>query len=1251
MADLLLKIDGVEKSRFYTIKKVGERNGTPIVEISGLGKFTVVNETATIINVMGWMMGYGKENGIMELMVYVSTHTHSEYSILDSINKVSDLAEVSVGAMALTDHGNMCGTFPFQQEMVKRGKKPIIGCEAYMDAGFTSEAGRKKLCHIILLAKNRTGLKNLTELCSRAYDNMYNGRGYITWELLTQYAEGLICTSACVAGEIPRHIANGDMDKAKESALRFKALFGEDFYIEIQHHGFSLELRTNPALIQLAKETGVKLVAGVDAHWLKKGQEEAHEIILAIHDGKKMTGEHRSFEGTDYHVLSQWEAFCKFQNTPEALTSTLEIAQKCSALYETGVYHTPEFNFYPESFSSSVDYFKYLVNEGYKKKIADAGLDSPTYRERLEYEVNTILNMGYADYFLIVAEYVNYSIDNGIAVGPGRGSAAGSLVADCLGITDVDPIKYGLLFERFLNPDRVSMPDIDMDFEDSKRELVIQHIKDLYGESHVANIVTFGQLKGRSAMRDVGNVYDEQFLAGSLSSFIPKNDPKASIKGCLETDADFKRAAENGAEDFLDRCMSVEGLNRNKSTHACGVVIAPDRVSKYIPTFLVGDTKKGYSLATQFVCGEVEEVGLLKMDFLGLKTMGVLNEAVKSAQKEHGAVLRDGVTSYSNIPLIDPYVYRDIAKGSSAIFQIESSGMQSLMKQLYSDVAMKIKRIEQAHKGNNAELKAEMDKFGEELFDRLVAGVAMYRPGPMDFIPDYIEGMNNPSAIKYDVPALEPILKSTYGVIVYQEQVMQIVQALAGFTMAQADMVRKAMGKKKEKLMAEYREYFLHGSGNKVDDHTHQPMNIKGCVACGIPEDIAVKVWDKMKDFAKYAFNKSHACAYAMLSVRCAWLRYYYRTHYMAAMCSVYVDSDNLKGYLVTTKAMGIKILPPDINVSDELFVVEGQDSIRFGLKGIKGLNKSVKDIVAERNGNGKYASLFDVLVRTGINKKSMEALVYSGAVDCFGDTRQSASYMIPVWIEEAKKLKKAKEKVNENQLVFDFAKEEMTSVSCSEVVRLAEMEQGTLLKKEKEYAGLYITAHPLEQYSDVCLHNGYKSLTSYIELDEDGEVISFSQGVSRIAGIITSCRTISTKKDGRRMAFFEIEDERGSIPCVAFPDTYSDYHAHLYEDECVCMTGKFGERNGELQFIADTIVPCSSLPKTASTGTLYVAVSSEEEYRKLEGICKMEAGDTPVYIKYQDKWYKCPVTINPSSKLLMLVEDSFGRGNMNYKL
>lgn len=1188
------------------------------------------------------------EDNILTPFPYVHTHTHSEYSLLDGLSKIPDLAKKAVGAMAITDHGNCFGILKWQQAMKKEGKKAILGFEAYAETIDEEKTG----CHLIFLAMNEIGKKNLFKLTSNSFDNFYR-KPHVSRKDLEKYNEGLICTSACLGGEVMVNLVKGDYNKAKQVASFYKSLFGDNYYLEIQRHNIKEETEANILLIKLAKELGIKLIAANDSHYIEASQTTTQEILLCISTKKKMSEPHFKFNGDGYHLLTPEEMVAKFWDIPEAITSSIEIAEKCNTEIETGKYHTPTYEV-PEGFKNDAEYLSYLIDKGYEERYAGKNeYSDPERIERLKYEKSVILNMGYASYFLIVWDYINWAKSNGIMVGPGRGSAAGSLVSYCLKITDLDPIPYNLLFERFLNPERVSMPDIDVDFEYSRRQEVIDYCRRKYGDDKVCNIITFGTMAAKSSIKDVARVYEEQALGNELVKFIP-SEPNMTIQKAWDNDTEF-RSTVNGlttAKELIETAKVLEGNSRQTSVHACGIVIAPNSISDYIPTAKVMDEDEEVKkTVTQVTMTEVEEMGLLKMDFLGLRTMGVIGQSVKMINDLYNA----NIENYRDIPLNDPYVYEEIGKGSSfAVFQIESDGMRSFMTQLFGDVKEKIKTIEKKYKfkgfkeitGDGKDIdgyKKEMSEFGDELFERIIAGVALYRPGPMDYIPNYIEGMLNPQGIVYDTPELKEILKSTYGVIVYQEQVMQIVQKLAGFTMGRADIVRKAMGKKKMDIMMREKKNFINGNDE---------LKIDGCIKRKIKEEIAEKIYDQMIDFAKYAFNKSHAAVYAMLTVVCAWLKHYYKEIYMVAVLNAYIDNaDKIKIYLSACKKIDVTVLGPDVCKSQAEFTIEKNEKglvIRTGLKAIKRLDKNVGGIIAERE-NGDFKSVYDfterIQIKSSINKAQLEALIYSGAFDSFGYTRSSLINVVESFIKDSTIAKK--DSISGQLSLFnvyeEFEKE-------ADIPFVEEINKQDKLEKEKEYTGMYITEHPLDDFEEILKEN--KVIESYeLNSKEDDNTINLEKmngSKTTIAGVVKEVKKLYTKKDHKPMLIFTVEDRVGDIDCVLFPRKFENVAYKINEGSLLMIFGSISVREDKAQINVDEVCDLVQIKSVSSIQKLYVNISSRRQFEELQRkIYTYNQGTVQVIFQFQKKLYKIKDVESISAGNYMDILDTVGAKNV----
>lgn len=1197
------------------------------------------------INHTGLALGICDGKGWLNVCKYFNYHVHSRYSILDAMTKVKTLAEKSSGISALSEHGNMFSFLEWQKAMTKEGKKPVFAFEAYVESAkevlsskgleralSESVQGEKEGAHLILIAVNQTGLKNLFELSTKAYDNFYK-KPHVSLNMLKEHSEGIACTSACLSGEVARLLRSDDYDGAKKIAQFYKAVFKDNYYLEIQRHNITDEDKVNEGIQRLSRELDIKILAANDSHWEKESDEKAHDYLLCVRYNRQInTPDHPTFDGDGYEYFSDEAMIDRFWDMPEIIKNGLELAERCNASVKTGEYHVPKFPL-PEGYSEE-QYLSMLADEGFKKRYGEG---TEELKNRLDYEKSVINQMGYAGYFLIVWDYVSWAKAHGIYVGPGRGSAVGSVLSYCLGITDLEPTKYGLMFERFLNPERVSMPDIDIDFDFERRQEVIEYVKEKYGADCVCNIITFGTMAAKQAVKDVARAEGNYPLGDQVSKMITEG----KLKDALDT-PELAAAYSGNSEikKLIDVALELEGMPRQTGVHACGVVISDKPIKNYMPMAMVKDNKaeeKGLPKDTRMLCtqvtmSEVEELGCLKMDFLGLRTMTVLRKAIESInvdRKNRG--LRE-IENYRQLPLNNPYVYMEIGEGrTQALFQIESDGMRALMREMFGDVKDTVKSIEEQYSckgflgncigdGDKAGYLKRMSEYGDELFERMIAAISLYRPGPMDYIPDYENGLKNPEGITYDTPLLEPILKNTYGVMVYQEQVMQTVKALAGFSNAQADTIRKAMGKKKQEILDEYKPYFLNGSGDAIDEHTGRPLNIKGCVASGVSEDVASAVWDKMKDFAKYAFNKSHAAGYAVITVTSAWLKHYYPVHFMCATLNSYIDNNaKLKGYLSATRKMGINILPPSINSSSEGFNVEG-DSIRFGFMGIKGLSKTVTAIVSERE-NGFYTSLQNFAERVP-EIKNYEALVKAGCFDEFGFSRKALCDAVPHIKDSIKK----KSKETKGQMSFF---DEIGVMDEVEIEKTPEWTTPELLEYEKEVTELYLSEHPLDQYRDI-LKN-----MSDISLLEKGEC---SVGV-----IITDYTIKYTKKDNRPMASVSLEDQTGEIKGVIFPDDYSNLFGFLKKDNVVVVRGTVKEdEDFGRQIIIKNIVPVESMKSDETVERIYVKLNGQFRLKELDNILAAFPGNTEVFAQCDEHLFKMNLLSNPCSALFMTLQNEF---------
>jgi len=1202
-------------------------------------------EEADAVRLLGTALALVIDTETINLILCVNYHTHSEYSILDGMSKVKAIAKKSSGVSALTEHGNMYSMLEWQTEMAKLGKKPIFGCEVYAE----SISGEKEANHLVLIAKDEIGKTNLFALVSDAYGNFYR-KPHVSYDALRTHSEGLICTSACIGGEISQKILKGDLEGAESVARVFQELFGDDFYLEIQRHNIPEEDIVNPQILSLGKKLGIKVLCANDSHYINASDAQAHEMLLCINTKSSMKDpDHYKFSGDGYHFYTDIEMIERFRDVPECIVNTLELAKKCSLEIETGVYHFPKFDI-PTEFASQDAYFAHLVDIGFTHRFGEAVSDE--YRARLEYEKNTIISMGFAGYFLIVWDYIRFAKENGIYVGPGRGSAVGSLVCYCLQITDLDPIRYNLLFERFLNPERISMPDIDTDFEYERRGEVIEYVKQKYGEECVSRIITFGNMKAKSALKDSSRtLLGDYRLGDEMSKMIP-NEPKFALSDALEI-PEFNTLVDSSSEASLvyESALKIENNKRQTGVHACGVIIADAPVKTYMPTVSAKDKETG-EVQTVTQLELVEDMGLLKMDFLGLKNMSVIANTFRGANQRRKSLGQPIIPHWRSIPLNDPYAYIPISQGNChAVFQIEGEGMRKFMKELFSDVEDKIKAIETRFglhgfeeingDGDKTAYLSAMRKLGDEFFERMIAGISLYRPGPMDYIPDYIQGMNNPNEIIYDVPALEPILKATYGVIVYQEQVMQIVRELAGFSMPQADYIRKAMGKKKQAILDEYKPYFIHGSGENVDDNGNL-LNIKGCVANGVPIEVAEQIWDKMKDFAKYAFNKSHAAGYAVITITCAWLKYYYPDIYMAAQLNAYVDStEKMKGYLSVAKNLGIAILPPDLNRSYVGFIVEAPMQIRFGFAGLSGLSKTTSPLVAEREQNGVFEDFEKTLERlqsAGLNKKGINALILSGACDCLGLPRKAMAESVDESIKTIRGVLKQREASAQMLFAIDDAFEPI-------VLNIASCEEYAMKDKldyERQTVSCYLSGNPLDEYS---------SFINKIECSEIGLFDFEEETHCTFAGIIKDVRQMRTKKDNKPMANITIEDRSGEVSVVIFNRVFEDCFEHLEADAIIVVKGKpnvdpiYGT-----QVIAESVIPIATLVASSVTSVMIRLENNRiTELDEIMAVYQNPTESVPVWCFTETGWTQRGF-VKACSPLFLKLQHAFGAGNVVYR-
>ena len=1077
-------------------------------------------------------------------MSFAHLHVHTEFSLLDGSNKikecVSRVKELGMNSVAITDHGVMFGVIDFYRAAKAAGIKPILGCEVYVAPGsrFDKEAvgnNDDRYYHLVLLAENETGYYNLMKIVSRGFTEGYYYKPRVDMELLEQYHEGIIALSACLAGEVQKNILRGMYGEAKVAACRYKDIFGEgNFFLELQDHGMEEQKLVNQSLLRMSQETGIELVATNDIHYTYADDVKPHDILLCIQTGKKLADEDRMrYEGGQYYIKSEEEMRKLFPYAQEAIDNTQKIADRCNVEIVFGEKKLPKYDV-PDGFTSW-EYLNKLCYEGLERRYPG---DDPKIRERLEYELGVIKRMGYVDYFLIVWDFIKYARDHGISVGPGRGSAAGSIVSYCLGITSIDPLRYQLLFERFLNPERVSMPDIDVDFCFERRQEVIDYVVRKYGTDRVVQIVTFGTMAARGVIRDVGRVMDLPYaFVDGIAKMIPK-ELNITLGKALQSSPDFKKAYDNDPQvkELIDMSMRLEGLPRHTSMHAAGVVISQKAVEEYVPLSVGSDG----SVVTQFTMTTLEELGLLKMDFLGLRTLTVIQDAVRLAEKSSGKEIDINAIDYNDKKVLD-YIGSGETDG---IFQLESGGMKGFMKEL---------------KPQNLE--------------DIIAGISLYRPGPMDFIPQYIKGKNHPEAITYDCPQLEPILAPTYGCIVYQEQVMQIVRDLAGFTLGRSDLLRRAMSKKKGDVMQKERQAFVYGD---------EEGGVPGCIANGIDEKTANKIYDEMIDFAKYAFNKSHAAAYAVVSYQTAWLKYYYPVEFMAALMTSMIDNPpKVAEYIYSCRQMGIEILPPDINEGVGNFSVQ-DGKIRYGLAAIKSIGRPViESIVKERKERGKFKTLKDFIERLSgkeVNKRTIESFIKSGAFDGLGGTRKQ--FMI-IYVQIVDQVNQERKYSMTGQLsLFDMVDDDQKAEFDIPLPKVGEYEKETRLAFEKEVLGVYLTGHPMEEYEEKWRKSISKTTLDF-QLDKETGAAKVHDGAKEIIGGIIATLVIKYTKTNKTMAILTLEDLLGTVEVVVFPRDYEKYKEYLQEENKVFIRGRVSEEDdAPSKLICESVVPFSQTRK-----------------------------------------------------------------------
>ena len=1115
-------------------------------------------------------------------MEFTHLHVHTEYSLLDGSSKIQELVtetkKLGMDSIAITDHGVMYGVIDFYKAAKKAGVKPIIGCEVYVAPGsrFDREAnsGEERYHHLVLLAENNVGYSNLMKIVSKGFTEGFYYKPRVDYEVLQQYHEGVIALSACLAGVVAVNLTRGFYEEAKKEALRLEEIFGKgNFFLELQDHGIATQQTVNQGLVRMHKETGIDLVATNDIHYIHAEDQQAHDILLCIQTQKKVTDENRMrYEGGQFYLKTPEEMAALFPYALEALENTHKIAERCNVEITFGEYKLPQYDV-PEGYTAW-EYLQKICQEGLIRRYGDP---SKELQDRLQYELDTIHGMGFVEYFLIVWDFIKYAKDHDIPVGPGRGSAAGSIVSYSLEITNIDPIKYNLLFERFLNPERLTMPDIDIDFCYEKRQKVIDYVVEKYGQEKVAQIVTFGTLAAKMVIRDVGRALDLPYsYVDSIAKMIP-TELGITIEKALKSNPELKTLYESDeqAKFLIDISMRLEGLPRHTSMHAAGVVISKEAVEEYVPLSKAADDK----ITTQFTMTTLEELGLLKMDFLGLRTLTVIQDAVnqinkrlnsldkesevyKNASKLHGVPL-----DIDKIDMADEKIYQLISSGrTEGIFQLESAGMKNFMK----------------------ELKPES-------LEDVIAGISLYRPGPMDFIPKYIKGKNNKNSVTYDCKELEPILEPTYGCIVYQEQVMQIVRDLAGYSYGRSDLVRRAMSKKKADVMEKERQNFVYGN---------EEEGVKGCMANGISKEVANKIFDEMIDFAKYAFNKSHAACYAVVAYQTAFLKRYYPVEFMAAlMTSVLENSTKVSEYIMHCRKMEIEILPPDVNTGVGKFSVDygsGKDAakIRYGLSAIKGLGRPIIDaIVREREAHGAYLDMKDFAMRLSgkeVNKRTMENFIKAGAFDGMKGNRNQKMHIYSQIIDEVNREKK--DNIAGQMSLFDFVDEAQKEEFSIHLPNLPEYEKDDLLAMEKDVLGIYVSGHPLEEFLDL-MEKHVTDHTTDFSLSEESDKPNVEDEANTIVGGMITSITSKITKTNQMMAFFTIEDLYGTVEVVAFPRDYEKNRSMLLQDKKVFVVGKVKtEADRAAKIFLNRIIPFDEMPKE-----LWIKFENIEGFQKME--------------------------------------------------
>lgn len=1169
-------------------------------------------------------------------MEFTHLHVHTEYSLLDGSSKIRELVtetkKLGMDSIAITDHGVMYGVIDFYKAAKDVGVKPIIGCEVYVAPGsrFDREAnsGEERYHHLVLLAENNVGYSNLMKIVSKGFTEGFYYKPRVDYEVLQQYHEGIIALSACLAGVVAVNLNRGFYEEAKKEALRLEEIFGKgNFFLELQDHGILAQQTVNQGLMRMHKETGIDLVATNDIHYIHAEDQQAHDILLCIQTQKKVSDENRMrYEGGQFYLKTPKEMAALFPYALEALENTHKIAERCNVEITFGEYKLPQYDV-PQGYTAW-EYLQKICQEGLIRRY---GEPSKELQDRLQYELDTIHGMGFVEYFLIVWDFIKYAKDHDIPVGPGRGSAAGSIVSYSLEITNIDPIKYNLLFERFLNPERLTMPDIDIDFCYEKRQKVIDYVVEKYGQEKVAQIVTFGTLAAKMVIRDVGRALDLPYsYVDSIAKMIP-TELGITIEKALKSNPELKTLYESDeqAKFLIDISKRLEGLPRHTSMHAAGVVISKEAVEEYVPLSRAADDK----ITTQFTMTTLEELGLLKMDFLGLRTLTVIQDAVNQVNKRLASLDKES-EAYKNalklhsvpldidkIDMADERIYQLISSGKTeGIFQLESPGMKSFMK----------------------ELKPES-------LEDVIAGISLYRPGPMDFIPKYIQGKNNKNSVTYDCKELEPILEPTHGCIVYQEQVMQIVRDLAGYSYGRSDLVRRAMSKKKADVMEKERKNFVYGN---------EEEGVKGCMANGISEEVANKIFDEMIDFAKYAFNKSHAACYAVVAYQTAFLKCYYPVEFMAAlMTSVLENSTKVSEYILHCRKMEIDILPPDVNTGVGKFSVdygsgEEKAKIRYGLSAIKGLGRPIIDaIVREREAHGAFLDMKDFAMRLSgkeVNKRTMENFIKAGAFDGMKGNRNQKMHVYSQIIDEVNREKK--DNIAGQMSLFDFVDEDQKEEFSVHLPNLPEYEKDDLLAMEKDVLGIYVSGHPLEEFLELMEKQVTNHTTDFALSEETDKPDVEDEAKTIVGGMITSITSKITKTN-QMMAFFTIEDLYGTVEVIAFPRDYEKNRPMLLEDKKVFVIGKVKtEADRAAKIFLNQIIPFDEMPKE-----LWIKFETIKEFQKMEEKLERELflqkGNCLVNIycveEKAKKSYGKAKGIYLSEEILRKLEEEYGTENV----